>query len=102
MPSKSAELLDRLGVPAAERTWEHATWSRQVQPEVVVQRLREAGERYKGVTLFPRVEEEGEVKTGRKDKGKKEKKGKKEQRDKKDKKDKRDDKEKKDSRENKD
>lgn len=56
IPAKSAELLDRLGVPDAERTWEHAHWDGTLDTLQIKDRLTQAAARFKGTTLFPRVE----------------------------------------------
>lgn len=61
MPAKSVEILDRLGVPEKERTWEHAVWNgRQgVDTASLKDQLKNAAETWKGKGhLFPRIEEE--------------------------------------------
>lgn len=60
LPSKAAELLDRLGVDEGSRGWEMASWHRGRSREVDVQdiktRLEGADERWKGKgPLFPPV-----------------------------------------------
>lgn len=59
MPSKAVELLDRLGVPADERSWEHATWNPEtVNTQQMVERIAAASKSFAGTSLFPPVEEE--------------------------------------------
>lgn len=61
MPVKSVELLDRLGVAPAERTWEHSTWDGRgkIDTEQLKTQLKKAGEEWKAKGhLFPRIEVE--------------------------------------------
>jgi methionyl-tRNA synthetase len=58
MPNKSAELLDRLGVPSSERKWENAAWRgrHEVDPAQVIERLRRGRETWRDRGhLFPKV-----------------------------------------------
>lgn len=57
MPGKAGELLDRLGVPEAERGWKDATWPEKVDTKSMVERVKQASKKFKGTTLFPRIEE---------------------------------------------
>lgn len=61
MPVKSVELLDRLGVPGSERTWEHAAWEgRQgVDPIAIKEQLEKASAEWRNKGhLFPRIQVE--------------------------------------------
>ncbi|KAL7423543.1 methionyl-tRNA synthetase [Cryptotrichosporon argae] len=59
MPTKAGELLDRLGVPAFERTYAHAHWDPAAPVDVaaIVGRLQAGKESAVG-QLFPRVRDE--------------------------------------------
>lgn len=61
IPGKSEELLDRLGVPAHERGWKDAQWTGELDVKQMKQRLEEAGKKFKGTTLFPRIEDKDKV-----------------------------------------
>lgn len=54
MPSKAAEILDRLAVPKNERAWDQACWPLEVNTEEIVERLK-AGADSTGAKLFPPV-----------------------------------------------
>ena len=57
MPSKSAELLDRLGVPEEKRRWEDADWPAEVDAQAIKKGLENAGMRWRGKGfLFPHIE----------------------------------------------
>lgn len=60
MPSKAVELLDRLGVPPTERSWEHAIWTGEIDAAEMARRLVAGREKFQGTTLFPRILEEGD------------------------------------------
>lgn len=61
IPGKSEELLDRLGVPADERGWKDAQWDGQLDVKQMKQRLEVAGKKFKGTTLFPRIEDKDKI-----------------------------------------
>lgn len=61
IPGKSAELLDRLGVPAGERGWADAQWDGSLDVKTMKARLQDAAQTFKGTTLFPRIDEKVKV-----------------------------------------
>ncbi|KAL1411355.1 methionyl-tRNA synthetase [Vanrija albida] len=78
MPAKAVELLDRLGVPEAERGWADATWGGEVDTAEIVRRIQAGADKFKGTTLFPRAVVEEAAPEQKKGSGKKAKKEKKE------------------------
>lgn len=61
IPGKSKELLNRLGVPEDERGWKDAQWDGTLDVKVMKERLEAAAQKFKGTTLFPRIDDKVKV-----------------------------------------
>lgn len=60
IPTKAKELLDRLGVPENQRTWESATWDGSVDTKAIVGNIATGMEEFKGQQpLFPKIDDAG-------------------------------------------
>lgn len=60
LPGKSVELLDRLGVPEAQRTWESATWATDgdVDTKAITEQITAGAEKFWGQPpLFPKIDD---------------------------------------------